>query len=92
MRQEISLLSIRILLLHNAGFQSRSKLLSAAKMKFHVVLALVSLNTMAIAGSNDTIPYIDQLYRNSFGTPGKNATYDYIVVGGGTAGNTVSSR
>ena len=61
-------------------------------MKLFVVLALASLNTMAIAGSNDTIPYIDQLYRNSFGTPGKNATYDYIVVGGGTAGNTVSPR
>lgn len=57
-------------------------------MQFYVLLALVSLT---IAGSNDTIPYIEQLYRNSFGTPGKSETYDYVVVGGGTAGNTVSS-
>lgn len=57
-------------------------------MKFHAVLAVVSLSTLAVAGSNDTIPYINQLYRNSFGTPGKDATYDYIIVGAGTAGNT----
>lgn len=58
-------------------------------MQLYVLLALVSL---AIAGSNfsDTISYIEQLYHNSFGTPGKNATYDYVIIGGGTAGNTAS--
>jgi ribulose 1,5-bisphosphate synthetase/thiazole synthase len=32
------------------------------------------------------------LYSNSFGVPGINATYDYVVVGGGTAGLTIAAR
>ncbi|KAH8645847.1 hypothetical protein BGZ60DRAFT_424890 [Tricladium varicosporioides] len=33
-----------------------------------------------------------KLLGNSFGVPGKQATYDYIVVGAGTGGNTVAAR
>lgn len=29
---------------------------------------------------------------SSFGIPGRQATYDYVVIGGGTAGLTVASR
>ncbi|RAH66515.1 GMC family oxidoreductase [Aspergillus aculeatinus CBS 121060] len=32
------------------------------------------------------------LLGTSFGTPGVNATFDYIVIGGGTAGLTIASR
>lgn len=32
------------------------------------------------------------LYSNSFGVPGTNASYDYVVVGGGTAGLTIAAR
>lgn len=32
------------------------------------------------------------LFSNSFGVPGINATYDYVVVGGGTAGLTIAAR
>ena len=32
------------------------------------------------------------LYSNSFGVPGINASYDYVVVGGGTAGLTIAAR
>ena len=31
-------------------------------------------------------------YSNSFGVPGINATYDYVVIGGGTAGLTIAAR
>ncbi|KAI6912136.1 GMC oxidoreductase [Hortaea werneckii] len=33
-----------------------------------------------------------QLWPSAFGIPGVNATYDYVVVGGGTAGNTIAAR
>ena len=32
------------------------------------------------------------LFSNSFGVPGANATYDFIVIGGGTAGNAIAAR
>lgn len=32
------------------------------------------------------------LFSNSFGVPGVNASYDYVVVGGGTAGLTIAAR
>lgn len=32
------------------------------------------------------------LFSNSFGVPGVNATYDYVVIGGGTAGLTIAAR
>lgn len=32
------------------------------------------------------------LFGNSFGVPGINASYDYLVIGGGTAGLTIASR
>lgn len=33
-----------------------------------------------------------RLLGSSFGIPGRNATYDYVVVGGGTAGLTIATR
>lgn len=32
------------------------------------------------------------LYSNSFGVPGVNGTFDYVVIGGGTAGLTIAAR
>ncbi|KAK1671422.1 hypothetical protein BDP55DRAFT_635857 [Colletotrichum godetiae] len=34
----------------------------------------------------------DRLFSSAFGYPGRNASYDYIVIGGGTAGLTLASR
>lgn len=33
-----------------------------------------------------------RLLGSSFGIPGDNATFDYVVIGGGTAGLTVATR
>ena len=38
------------------------------------------------------IDQLDVLPESVFGIPGNNVTYDYIVVGGGTAGLTVATR
>ncbi|KAL9597882.1 MAG: hypothetical protein Q9219_004835 [cf. Caloplaca sp. 3 TL-2023] len=35
---------------------------------------------------------VNRILGTSFGQPGVEATYDYIVVGGGTAGNTIAAR
>ncbi|KAI4248897.1 MAG: hypothetical protein L6R40_000909 [Gallowayella cf. fulva] len=35
---------------------------------------------------------IGNLLGSSFGVPGTNATYDYVIVGGGTAGLTIATR
>ena len=32
------------------------------------------------------------LFSNHFGIPGENATYDYVIIGGGTAGLTLATR
>lgn len=34
----------------------------------------------------------DRLFSSAFGYPGRNASYDYVVIGGGTSGLTVASR
>lgn len=34
----------------------------------------------------------NQLFGSSFGNPGANASYDYVIVGGGTAGLTLATR
>ena len=37
-------------------------------------------------------PYSSHFPTRSFGTPGVNATFDYVIVGGGTAGLTIATR
>lgn len=46
--------------------------------------ALAALHPIAIASK--------PLFSSAFGYPGINATYDYVVVGGGTAGLTLATR
>lgn len=48
--------------------------------------ALVSWNVSASNRQNAP------LQSSSFGVPGANATFDYVIVGGGTAGLTIAAR
>ncbi|KAH8900239.1 GMC oxidoreductase-like protein [Thozetella sp. PMI_491] len=39
-----------------------------------------------------TVARQDRLFSSTFAIPGRNATYDYVVVGGGTAGLAIATR
>ncbi|KAF5681240.1 choline dehydrogenase [Fusarium heterosporum] len=57
-------------------------------------LASVLCVLLATAVAEDVPPQFDdgQLTGNGFGIPGINATYDYVIVGGGTAGALAAAR
>jgi choline dehydrogenase len=59
-----------------------------------VPLAAVSLLATGVQSQifSQNPAYPIRPFGSSFGTPAVNATYDYIVVGGGTAGLTLASR
>jgi ribulose 1,5-bisphosphate synthetase/thiazole synthase len=64
---------------HNSRFSTYE---SISNMRAsHIILSLTIKTALA-----------SRLYSNSFGVPGVNATYDYVVIGGGTAGLTIAAR
>ena len=64
----------------------RLLLLSFSLSVYHKnVAAELNLLTFADGG-------LGQILGSTFGLPGTNATFDYVVVGGGTAGLTIASR
>ncbi|KUI65982.1 Versicolorin B synthase [Cytospora mali] len=60
------------------------------------VLKGIGLTAVLVAGAQASAigynPQVGGLVGSSFGVAGKNATYDYVVVGGGTAGLTIATR
>jgi len=50
----------------------------------------------SVAGQVNLLTYVNggigDILGTSFGVPGTNASYDYVVVGGGTAGLTLATR
>lgn len=48
------------------------------------IFALAASKTLALNGFD--------VSGNSFGQPGKNASYDYVIVGGGTGGLAIAAR
>lgn len=55
--------------------------------RMQISLLVLSLTAKVVTALNGFDPL-----GNSFGVPGVNATYDYVVVGGGTAGLTIAAR
>ncbi len=63
-------------------------------MKFSLqIVSLVSILATSIHGAPTTSNiHTRRLLGSSFGVPGNNATYEYIIVRGGTAGLTLATR
>ncbi|KAB8229592.1 GMC family oxidoreductase [Aspergillus alliaceus] len=57
----------------------------------YVALSGVFTGAFAVFGATNTKGQT-KLFGNSFGILAKNASYDYVIVGGGTAGLTVAAR
>ncbi|KAL8765549.1 MAG: hypothetical protein Q9209_007420 [Squamulea sp. 1 TL-2023] len=53
---------------------------------------LATLDAIVQAASTISNIHARRLLGSSFGVPGNNATYEYIIVGGGTAGLTLATR
>lgn len=52
----------------------------------HVLTQVVLFSVAGLATAQD------RLFSSAFGYPGRNASFDYVVVGGGTSGLTLASR
>ncbi|KAF2726644.1 oxidoreductase [Polyplosphaeria fusca] len=57
-----------------------------------VAAGLVAKVTGDTIGASVGADGVTDIFGNHFGQPGVNATYDYIVIGGGNAGNTIAAR
>lgn len=52
----------------------------------HVLPQVIFFSLAGLAAAQD------RLFSSAFGYPGRNASYDYVVIGGGTSGLTLASR
>ncbi|GME63854.1 GMC oxidoreductase [Neofusicoccum parvum] len=59
---------------------------------FSFFAPLLFSSTVVAAGCSGTTYGSPELFGSNFGVPGTNATFDYVVVGGGTAGLTMAMR
>ena len=63
-------------------------------LKAHFISLCFCLST--VAGEPNVLTFVNggigDILGSAFGVPGVNATYDYVIVGGGTAGLTMATR
>ncbi|KAM0723450.1 hypothetical protein Q7P37_000436 [Cladosporium fusiforme] len=59
---------------------------SLVGFKMHTSLTLLAL------AANTALAFDEFTTGDHFGVPGQNASYDYVVIGGGTGGNTIAAR
>lgn len=61
-----------------------------------IPLLALSLWSSLIAGEANLFTFVDggagNVLGSAFGLPGTNASFDYVVIGGGTAGLTIATR
>jgi choline dehydrogenase len=57
-----------------------------------IVGVLAAFAASALAAPSISHIQARRLLGSSFGVPGNNATFDYVIVGGGTAGLTLATR
>ena len=68
------------------------RVLAAARVAgINLAVAALSLHLASSANDQDR-PIPRQLAGSSFGVPNEPAAFDYVIIGGGTAGLTVASR
>ena len=76
------------------GYYSKRKRLATSAMRLHV-LATFSW-AAPVVGNANLLTFVDgglgNLLGTPFGAPGSNASFDYVIVGGGTAGLTMATR
>lgn len=53
----------------------------------HIPTTILALAVSAVVAQSSF-----DSFATSFGTPGKNASYDYVIVGGGTGGLAIAAR
>jgi ribulose 1,5-bisphosphate synthetase/thiazole synthase len=53
----------------------------------HIPTAILSLTVTGVLAQSSF-----DSFATSFGTPGTNASYDYVIVGGGTGGLAIAAR
>lgn len=56
------------------------------------MLAALSLTVFSAISSVSAYYRGGPIYGNNFGVPGRNQSYDYVIVGGGTAGLALAAR
>lgn len=71
---------------------ARSSLTVLGRALLGFALGTTTAAAAETVGAKINAQGVTEIFGNHFGMPGVNATYDYVIVGGGNAGNTLAAR